>query len=139
MKPNHILKYSVGMSNNFCLENATEEVNFTIQCDSVQARVQPSVQWFYGDDGDSMKEIGNLNNGSNIVRIEDGSFDSQSVEFSSMLRFGPASLREISELFNPTSENISLVFTCTLTNNFGNDTLGIQISECGKKIRQAYF
>ena len=114
------------------MENATEEVNFTIRCDSVQARVQPSVQWFYSD-GESLDEIGSQSAG-NIIQISDGEFNAQSGDFNAMLMFGPTTLSEISELFNSNSQNISLVITCLLINGFGNDTQSIRISQCGKII-----
>ena len=112
------------MENSFCLENATEEVNFTIHCNPIDTRAD-SARWFLNNTN-MVHEI--VYNETDILRIEDR-------DSTSALRFGPATLMDIGELLqfsNMSSENISIVIGCTLTNEFGNDTKSIEITQCGK-------
>ena len=121
-KPNHMLEYNIGLNNNFCLEDVQERVNFTIHCNSVQNFVPHSVEWTY--DHGIVLDL-NQHESNNIIQFENGRYS---------LAFGPASLLDIISALNVSDESTSLVVSCQLLNDFGEDAASIQISKCGRCI-----
>ena len=118
-----MLEYSVDLRNSFCLENSTEEINFTLHCDATQNLVPHSVQWFYNLDTNNQSLHESMHNDEySIVHFGRGNHT---------LSFGPTTVSETYDAFNVSNQNISLVVTCRLKNDFGGDTKSIKISQCG--------
>ena len=120
-KPNHLLEYNMG--NDFCLEDMTAIVNFTINCSPTRSAAPlPMVLWFFRI-GEELNEL--ETNLSDILVVRNNR---------STLSFGSTSLLNLSRLLvgnnNHENQNVTVEFACILTNSAGNDTSTIRISQC---------